>query len=101
MENLILISAAFELLRSTDIVSNESDFSVNWLGHSESYVRTLRFKKAEPSIGSLAICASRLRNVGEKMLRKKHYRHIGLRFITLSEQIHEKVNKQEIELKFD
>ncbi|MDB9412381.1 DUF6626 family protein [Microcystis aeruginosa] len=64
-----LIMEAFDLLKSKGIVSSEAEFSEYWLAHSECYLRTLRMKKAEPSMGVVAICASRLQQAGEQIGR--------------------------------
>jgi hypothetical protein len=94
----MVLDEAYELLKETGIVSSESEFSEWWLGHSECYLRTLRFKSAEPSIGSIAICASRLGKAGKQMLATNRYRHIGLRFIEISDKIHNLVNEQSVVL---
>jgi 2-keto-3-deoxy-galactonokinase len=54
-------------LREHELVRNESEFSKNWLGKSDCYMRTLRYKKAEPSIGSFAICAVRLEHTRKQL----------------------------------
>jgi hypothetical protein len=93
-----LIIEAFDLLRSKGIVSSESEFSESWLSHSECYLRTLRMKKAEPSMGVVAICASRLQKAGEQIMSSPSHRHVGIRFLELSERCHELVNEDAIEL---
>ena len=97
MKNIIL-NEAYDLLRETGIVSNESEFSEFWLGHSDCYLRTLRFKNAEPSMGSLAICGVRLQKAGEQMRAKRRYRNLGNRFIEMSEKFHRQVNEKSVEL---
>ena len=57
----------FELLQQIGAVSSESEFSKDWLCRSECYMRTLRFKRAKPSVGTLAICASKLQHYGRCM----------------------------------
>ncbi len=88
----------FELLREVGVINNRSDFSQDWLGQSECYLRTLQFKKAEPSIGVVAICASRLQRAGEEMVALPRYRPVGMRFIALSEKCHALVNEDAVEL---
>jgi hypothetical protein len=94
----MVLDETYDLLRNVGIVTSESDFSENWLGCSESYLRTLRFKKAHPSIGSIAILGSRLQKAGEQMLGKPQYRPLGARFIAMSERCHALVNQQSVEL---
>ncbi len=94
----LLLDRACELLRETGLVRGRSDFCTEWLGQSECYMRTITFKKAEPSLGVLAICASRLQKAGEQMVSTPRFRAIGTRFIALSEKCHEAVNEEGVEL---
>ena len=48
-----VISEIFELLQQIGAVSSESEFIRDWLARSECYMRTLRFKQANPSLGTL------------------------------------------------
>ena len=50
-----VLNEVFELLQQIGAVSSESEFSRDWLCRSECYVRTLRFKRVKPSVGTLAI----------------------------------------------
>ena len=90
----MVLNEAYDLLKRTGMVSSESEFSQDWLGHSECYLRTLRFKKAEPGMGAIAICASRLGSAGKQMLATDRYQQIGLRFIEIAEKFHNHVNEQ-------
>jgi hypothetical protein len=71
-----VIYDVFNLLQQIGAVSNESEFSRNWLCRSECYMRTLRFKKATPSTGTLAICASKLQHYANKL--QTHPQHAVL-----------------------
>ena len=93
-----LIMEAFDLLKSKGIVSSESEFSESWLAHSECYLRTLRMKKSEPSIGVVAIVGSRLQKAGEQIMSSPRHRHVGQHFIELSERCHKLVNEDAVEL---
>ena len=93
-----IVSEAFELLKETGICANESEFSEHWLGHSDCYLRTLRFKQSEPSLGSLAICGVRLQKAGEQMLGTKRYKSLGIRFLEMGEKFHNHVNENGVEL---
>lgn len=93
-----IINEVFEALNGAGIVSTEGEFSQDWLGHCESYLRALRFKNAEPSIGALAVCASRLQKAGREMASSARYQQIGMRFLALSEKCHEQVNQAAVEI---
>lgn len=63
-------SVIFEIfgeLKQAELVRSEQEFCRNWLGRSECYLRSIRFKRAQPSLGTLAICADRLRQGSERM----------------------------------
>lgn len=88
----------FALLKQSGLAETESEFSLDWLGQSESYLRGLRFKKTEPSLGAIAVCASRLQRAGEQMIASEHYRQLGQRFVAMSERCHEVINEDSVEL---
>ena len=90
----VFINEVFELLISIRAVDSESEFSKDWLGRSECYLRTLRFKQKEPSVGTLAICASKLQHYGKRMILQEEHKRIGDQFLTLSEKCHQHINKQ-------
>jgi hypothetical protein len=96
MQNTIIYEA-YDFLRKTGIVENESEFSEDWLGASDCYLRTLRFKNAEPSMGFIAICASRLEKTGKQMVSTRRYKEIGEHFLDLSEKCHRHVNENGVE----
>jgi len=52
-----VLNEVFDLLQQIGAVSNESEFSKDWLCRSECYMRTLRFKRVKPSVGTLALYA--------------------------------------------
>ncbi len=54
----------YELLIKYKFIKNESDFSVYWLGKSESCWRNHRCRDAIPSVGAIPICGSKLRFMG-------------------------------------
>jgi len=94
----MLLNEVYELVKNAGLASSEGEFSQSWLGHSECYLRTLRFKKAAPSLGSIAICASRLQKAGEQMVSVARYRQLGMRFLAMSERCHTYVNREAIEI---
>ena len=89
-----VINEVFELLRGIKAVDSESEFSRDWLGRSECYLRTLRFKGTEPSVGAIAICASRLQHYGNRLVGSGKHHGIGQRFLMLSQQCHDQINEQ-------
>lgn len=91
MEKMV-INVVFDLLREIKAVDSESEFSRDWLGRSECYLRTLRFKGGEPSVATVAICASKLQHYGHQLVKQTRHREIGQRFLTLSQQCHAHIN---------
>ena len=89
-----VLNEVFELLHSIKAVDSESEFSRDWLGRSECYLRTIRFKGAEPSVATIAICASKLQHYGNQLVGHCKHRWIGERFLTLSQQCHAQINQQ-------
>ena len=87
-----VLNDVFDLLQQIGAVSSESEFSKDWLCRSECYMRTLRFKCVKPSVGTLAICASKLQHYGGCMTATEQYTQLGKRFIELSEQCHKQIN---------
>ncbi len=88
-----VLNEAFELLKELKVVTSEREFSRDWLGRSECYLRTLRFKGADPSMATIAICASKLQHYGAQLVKETRHREIGQRFLTLSQQCHAQVNQ--------
>lgn len=93
-----ILNEIFETLSGAGVVSTEGEFSQDWLGHCESYLRTLRFKNAEPSIGVVAIVGSRLQKAGEQIIASPRHIHVGQRFLELSNKCHQLVNENAVAL---
>ena len=70
-------------------MSSESEFSRDWLCRGECYVRTLRVK---PSVGTSAICASKLQHYGRCMMATERHAQLAKQFIELSEKCHKQIN---------
>lgn len=87
-----VLNDVYELLRSMDVVRSESEFSVDWLGRSECYLRSLRFNGLDPSVSSIAVCASKLQHYGRRMCSTNEHRALGKRFLSLAEQCHAHIN---------
>ena len=91
MEKVVL-NEVFEYLKEIKAVDSESEFSTDWLCRSESYLRSLRFKGAQPSIGTLAICASKLLHYGNRMKEKQKHASISNQLLQLSAACNRQIN---------
>ena len=87
-----VLDEVYDLLKNIGAVDNESEFSTDWLARSECYMRTLRFKQANPSVGTLAICASKLQHYASCMTATDAHAKLGKQFIKLSQQCHTQIN---------
>jgi hypothetical protein len=88
-----ILDEVYEELRAMQLTPSERVFCMEWLGRSECYMRTLRFENQSPSIATIAICASKLQHYGERMVRTQQYKAAGRRFLQLSEQCHNEINR--------
>ncbi len=86
-----------EFLKQKGIVASESEFSEDWLGQCSSYFRGLRFKKTEPSIGVIAICASRLMNASDQLGRHSRYQQLAEQFAAMSDKCRSLVDADSVE----
>jgi hypothetical protein len=84
-------------LKSKGIVSGESEFSMDWLGCCEGYMRKLRQMKAEPSLGTIAICASRLQCAAEQMAPLPRYQHLAEQLVIMSGKCRQLVDADSVE----
>ena len=87
-----VLDEVYDLLKKIGAVDNESEFSTDWLARSECYMRTLRFKQANPSVGTLAICASKLQHYASCMTATDAHAKLGKQFRKLSQQCHTQIN---------
>jgi len=87
-----VLKEVFELLQQIGAVSSDSEFSRYWLVRSECYMRTLRFKQTNPSVGTLAICASKLQHYASCMTATERHAQLAKQFIELSERCHKQIN---------
>jgi hypothetical protein len=88
----MVLNEVFLLLKSIGAVRSESEFSKDWLGRSECYLRSMRFNGMEPSASSIAMCASKLQHYGERMLATTEHKQLGENFIGLAERCHQHIN---------
>jgi len=90
----------FGYLKSQGIAANESEFSEHWLGASESYMRKLRSAGSEPSLGVVAICASRLMNAAEQLGSIPHCKQIADDLASMSGRCRSLVDAGSVEFDF-
>ena len=83
----------YEMLLKYKFIKNESEFSVYWLGKSESYWRNLRCRDAIPSVGAIAICGSKLRYYGNIFSAVDDRKALSEEFLRQSANCHKYVNQ--------
>jgi len=88
----MVLNEVFTLLKEIGAVRSESQFSKDWLGRSECYLRNMRFNGLEPSISTVAVCASKLQHYGQRMRQTERHKVLGDEFIELAEQCHKHIN---------
>ena len=89
-----VLKEVYELLRNIGAVANEAEFSRDWLGRSECYMRMLRFKGIGASTGSIAIFASKLQHYGKRMFESSAHSELGKQFLELSRECHNMINEE-------
>ena len=57
---MIALEQIYTIIRGLGYTSSQYDFSENWLGHSQSYLSTIKSRGQQPSAKSLYIVAHRL-----------------------------------------
>ncbi len=92
-----IILEIFGFLKSKGIATTESEFSIDWLGCCEGYMRKLRHTKSEPSMGAIAICASRLLNAAEQLGALPRYQHLAEQMVAMSEKCRALVDADSVE----
>lgn len=97
MKNSVIFEV-FDFLKQRGVVLSESDFSMEWLGQSESYFRGMRFRKTEPTLGVIAICGTRLLRASEFLSQSPYHTRLADEFFALSERCHEIVNEDAAKL---
>ena len=88
----MVLNEVFEVLKGIGAVRSESEFSRDWLGRSECYLRSLRFNGLESSVSSIAVCASKLQHYGRRMCATREHEQLGKQFLSLAEQCHKQIN---------
>lgn len=92
-----IILEIFCFLKSKGIAATESEFSEHWLGASESYVRKLRSARTEPSLGAVAICASRLMCAAEQLGQLPRYHALAEQMAAMSGKCRALVDADSVE----
>lgn len=92
-----IILEVFGYLKSKGIVTGESEFSEHWLGASESYLRKLRSAQTEPSLGTVAVCASRLMCAAEQLRKLPRYHHLAEQLTAMSSKCRALVDADSVE----
>lgn len=97
MNKNTVILEIFDFLKQKGIALTEGEFSVHWLGQCDSYFRGLRFKRTEPTLGVIAICASRLQNAAEQMVYFPRYHQLGQQLLEMSHKCRALVDADSVE----
>lgn len=97
MKNDVILEI-YAYLQSKGIVTGESEFSEDWLGQSEGYMRKLRSTRSEPSMGAVAILGSRLLKASEFIRTSPSHAQAADRFLEMSNKCHQLVNEGAVEL---
>jgi hypothetical protein len=92
-----IIFEVLGFLKDKGIASTESEFSEHWLGCSEGYLRKLRHQKTEPSLGKIAICASRLQNAAEQFGALPRYQPLAQQLASMSIKCRSLVDADSVE----
>ena len=95
--NKTVILEIFGFLKSKGIAATESEFSIDWLGCCEGYMRKLRHTKSEPSMGAIAICASRLLNAAEQLGAMPRYHALAEQLVAMSGKCRALVDAESVE----
>ncbi len=73
-----ILTETYQLLKDTNLVKTETDFSLNWLHKSERYYSMIKHSEREPSVGALCTLLARLRDAGERVEVGEQGRSVGL-----------------------
>jgi hypothetical protein len=57
---MIKLEEIYSMIRKSGYTKSQYDFSENWLGHSQSYLSTIKSREQQPSAKSLYLLAHRL-----------------------------------------
>lgn len=94
----MVLEDVYKQLRQYGLVDSESEFSKDWLCRSDSYMRSMRFKNTEPSISSVAVCASRLRYYADKMASSEAHQSLSRSFIEMANRCDNFINNSALSI---
>jgi hypothetical protein len=83
----------YEMLIKYKFIKNESEFSLYWMGKSESYWRNLRCRDASPSVGAIAVCGTKLYYYGNLFAAVEDRRELSETFLQHSATCYKYVNR--------
>ena len=83
----------YKMLIKYKFIKNESEFSLYWMGKSESYWRNLRCRGAPPSVGAIAVCGTKLRYYGNLFAAVEDRRELSETFLQHSATCYKYVNR--------
>ena len=63
-----MIDFVYDELVRIGVVESRSQFSKEWLGKNEAYMRSLASKHMQPSVKAIATCANQLQNRGDSLV---------------------------------
>lgn len=89
----MILNEVFQKLKELGMVRSEGEFSRDWLGRSESYLRNIRFNGLSPSLSSVAVCASKLQHFGQQLLDEGMQKNLGEQLVSLAAKCHSHVNQ--------
>ncbi len=92
-----VILEIFSFLKGRGIAATESEFSEHWLGASESYLRKLRSARTEPSLGTVAVCGSRLMCAAEQLRKLPRYQNLAEQLTAMSSKCRALVDADSVE----
>lgn len=72
-------------LQELELCGSPSQFSREWLGRDQSYYRSLRWHKRQPSIDAIRNCAAKLDQMADCLMRSGQHRvaEKGMRLLVL------------------
>lgn len=89
----MILNEVFQKLKELGMVRSEGEFSRDWLGRSECYLRNIRFNGLAPSVSSVAVCASKLQHFGQQLLADGMHKNLGEQLVGLAARCHSHVNQ--------
>lgn len=93
-----VILEIYDFLRQRGTVHSEAEFSMDWLGQCESYVRGLRFRNTEPSLGVVAICGARLHEASQFIRQSPRHVWLADQYAQHAQRCQQIVNEDAVEL---